>query len=1496
MFHIHQLRSRLLLPLLLALTACGELVTEEPSLATTQLELDDMGTAPEGAQLILLSSGAEQGEVTRALDAMGVRVVHRSYPRLMVVENLPEGADRLLRNVGVRQRFARAVSPTELRDLSVAESRFVRVFSNRYYPEATPRSEQIVPTRFVRRADEPFEQAAPEQPSLSRAAAAALDVPEQERNVWVPYASGRVVVSVILPESNGRGEPSTEDWNEATILETYAKVHAGLEGISRHEPNAKLDFVLHYESAPASRGLAGTVDVDFEFGKRVAEGANLGQTYAQIFSRVLGREISESEQYEAQREYLNGLRDRYSADGAFIIYVAANQNYTAGFRAYAYINGPQTNLHTGYGYEVFAHEFGHIFGALDEYCPDQCIYPASTAGYLGMVNANAQFRPGNQGGIQGGRGESQPSLMMGNITNGVNGYTRGAWGWLDTDGDGIVEVRDTTPLSELSAAIVNGQVHLTGRVVDQPATTLYATPYSVNRIAAVHVRARGQGDSAWLRFSLPAVQRGRQLVDLNLGALPRGHHEFEVRAENSVGNLEQVAQIVAVDVVSGPRNGAPLASLKAEARVTSPGASVTLRADAYDPEGRPLRARFDVDGDGRYDTPFQRELVLSFRAPRAGVIQVGVEVIDEAGQRARARTELYVLERDAPAHAELSPLPSPVVSVLDLPIRAEATSVRDPEGQPVSLNFRVERDDAERSYTVESGFGSATAYDSLLTTEPALSTRAVDVSNLDRLDPYTSVYDVERLSPNVLALALGNFGVMFVDTTSPTAPRLITRLSLEVDAFDLLRDGSSLFVLGDKLSVIDIQNLEAPVERPQLRITRNQRRVVSDGEWPLSEEPTKGVPLFASFQEKIEAVRVEATVTHPNFSELTLALETPAGQRIVLWNRQAAPSGTRTLRFDERTHPELSSLRGTLARGDFRLTAIDEVADGDKGGVSVSLIFDTSHRAFAGVSGASQLIGIPNARQILVGGEGLTLIDTSRKDALRTLSSLPGAPVANAVLKGTRAFVLAYPVEEEQKAKGEDWSDDNRGLYVVDVVRSRLLRGRMDVDVRGSSLTLAGSRLYVSDESGEIPSTLIGDQARFARGQAYVLGQSSLTVGRDARGDDLTLWNVRGAFERLDVSNPNKLTVIERFEYPRAGSVRFFDARTAFVLGAINELVLTDLSARTGVVSEVYRVTLEARDAQGNTTETSRSVHIIPYDHAPTITSARVTRNVTSRDPVEIEVGASDPDGRPTWDNLVAVRVDWEGDGLWDGYFQGIYELGVFTHLYARGGDYTVRLQARDGFYGLSEVYELPIHVEQYVPIPCSNSDACPDGEYCELSSAQACAGQGLCERPRQDCWGGEVVCGCDGVTYRSPCEAQAAGASVAQAGICPGEVSVCGGANGQACSVPGMFCRYPVGETPELSCGAGGVAGECVFGADGCFVTAEPGIRPIGRQVCGCDGVTYFSSCDADRAGVSIKKYGSCEPDCLETGCAAGEVCQSCWVNHSCVPEGTVCLRSALD
>lgn len=158
--------------------------------------------------------------------------------------------------------------------------------------------------------------------------------------------------------------------------------------------------------------------------------------------------------------------------------------------------------------------------------------------------------------------------------------------------------------------------------------------------------------------------------------------------------------------------------------------------------------------------------------------------------------------------------------------------------------------------------------------------------------------------------------------------------------------------------------------------------------------------------------------------------------------------------------------------------------------------------------------------------------------------------------------------------------------------------------------------------------------------------------------------------------------------------------------------------------------------------------------------------------------------------------------------------------------------------------------------IPCANDQECPAGAYCRRDVGD-CQGEGTCALRGRACpaiW--IPVCGCDGHTYSSACEAEATGVNVASTGMCdiPCDVaSPCG--SGQFCELPPGVCASNLDqgrcvEIPDLCqndiCGT-------------CSVPPCPLCPNVYQPVCGCDGTTYASECERRRAGVSKSFDGPC-------------------------------------
>jgi hypothetical protein len=266
------------------------------------------------------------------------------------------------------------------------------------------------------------------------------------------FMIGDVWVNLVLLESDGSIDPSTENWTTTEINNVKAEVQEGLawwedtlHSAMTPTPLNDLEFHIDYTYAdspiptgyePISRSAGGTVD----------EGRWIDDVLDYIGYN------SPAPYFADVRQWDHHQRIAHNVDWAYTIFVVdssadADGAFANGYFAYAYIGGPflvMTYTNGGWGIDkmgqVLAHETGHIFYALDEY-PGAGSY-TDHSGYYNTQNLNASDGnpdPGSrvasimadvalQNAAYANRTSSPTSLEM--------------VGWKDSDSDGIFDVLD----------------------------------------------------------------------------------------------------------------------------------------------------------------------------------------------------------------------------------------------------------------------------------------------------------------------------------------------------------------------------------------------------------------------------------------------------------------------------------------------------------------------------------------------------------------------------------------------------------------------------------------------------------------------------------------------------------------------------------------------------------------------------------------------------------------------------------------------------------------------------------------------------------------------------------------------------------------------------------------------------------------------------------------------------------------------------------------------
>ncbi|HMQ30695.1 MAG TPA: hypothetical protein PKD53_08190, partial [Chloroflexaceae bacterium] len=489
------------------------------------------------------------------------------------------------------------------------------------------------------------------------------------------YLAGKVAVRLVLPESDGGAEPSTESWTPAEIAHVTAQVQSALDWWAARLPLARLRFALRVDVAPTAyepvaHGLA-------EEGLWIGDAlARLGYTGPSYFDQL----------YAAGDAH----RAATGSDWTTTIFVVDSSAHPTGHLAdgrfaYAYINGPHMVVTSDAGpygaarlAPVIAHELGHTFGALDQYAAAR-VACERRSGYLNAPTSNSQY---------GGCGGREPSIMLeplgAFVAGQVDPSARAQVGYQDSDGDGVIDPLDTAPsidLAEERLAAGSGRPLLSGGSRDLPFPAPHQQQVTLNTIAAVEYRVDG---GPWL--PVPAADGAYdEAAEAFAFELPvyDGVYTVEARAVNSAGVVSAPARRQVAVSWLGP---APAYSPAAPAAVNSLSLPVRLGAPA---STRAVQLSERPDFGGAEWQPYAAELPFPL-APGDGARTIFVRFSDAAGLASLPFALPVLLDTVAPAGWAARDPASPTGLILrahDATSGVAAVEVRLGDGAPAWRPF-----------------------------------------------------------------------------------------------------------------------------------------------------------------------------------------------------------------------------------------------------------------------------------------------------------------------------------------------------------------------------------------------------------------------------------------------------------------------------------------------------------------------------------------------------------------------------------------------------------------------------------------------------------------------------------------------------------------------------------------------------------------------------------------------------------------------------------------
>jgi len=343
------------------------------------------------------------------------------------------------------------------------------------------------------------------------------------------FLIGSVSVGIILLESNGTIDPSTEDWTDNEIRRVLSEIKISLDWWVSQNPDVSFINETHVRVPTNYEPISRNSTDDWLW---ISEAVGyLGYTDEDYWTRVF--------------DYVNDLRDKFDTDWAFAMFIVDNSNdgdgcFSNGWSEYAAsLGGPYLVMTYNIGDwgvdymdVVCAHETGHVFFATDEYNGI-----TENSGYLNVSDIE-------------GSGDLMETAADWSLSEG----TKGQLGWLDSDDDGIPDIVDTLPRIHLDPQeISQSRINYTGVAAVTPIQN--KNPYTwnplgnrnvtINKIEYIEFRV-DSGNWTTVTPTDGSFDNAVENFTFVTQELEPGNYTIEVKATNQWGNSGYTNQTIEI--------------------------------------------------------------------------------------------------------------------------------------------------------------------------------------------------------------------------------------------------------------------------------------------------------------------------------------------------------------------------------------------------------------------------------------------------------------------------------------------------------------------------------------------------------------------------------------------------------------------------------------------------------------------------------------------------------------------------------------------------------------------------------------------------------------------------------------------------------------------------------------------------------------------------------------------------------------------------------------